>query len=129
VTGARGGATVAGGVHVAYGPEIRGFEAATIVPAGHIVLVGEPGAGRSDLIEALGRATRRRAEGGTMIEKVVETWHRFLAGERPEALDGLLADDVVHGAFRYTKQVLAGDVAMLEFERQIRPRRRHHPLR
>jgi hypothetical protein len=86
-----------------------------------------------------------------MIEKVVETWHRFLAGERPEALDGLLADDVVfyspivytpqrgkavttmylhaaaqtlpgdpvHGAFRYTKQVLAGDVAMLEFETTV----------
>jgi putative ATP-dependent endonuclease of the OLD family len=33
----------------------RGFEAATIVPGGHIVLVGEPGAGRSDLIEALDR--------------------------------------------------------------------------
>jgi hypothetical protein len=76
-----------------------------------------------------------------MIEKVVETWHRLLAGERPEALDGLLADDVVfyspivytpqhgkdvttmylqaavqalpgdsvHGAFHYTKQVLAGE--------------------
>lgn len=28
-----------------------------------------------------------------MIEKVVETWHRFLAGELPEALDGLLADE------------------------------------
>ena len=85
-----------------------------------------------------------------MIEKVVETWHRFLAGE-PEALDGLLADDVVfyspivytpqrgkdvtttylhaaaqtlpgdpgHGAFRYTKQVLAADVAMLEFETTV----------
>jgi hypothetical protein len=83
-----------------------------------------------------------------MIEKVVETWHRIVTGERPEALDGLLADDVVfyspivytplrgkavttmylraaaqtmpgdpvHGAFHYTKQVLAGDVAVLEFE-------------
>ena len=30
-----------------------------------------------------------------MIEKVVETWPRFLAGELPEALDCLLADDVV----------------------------------
>jgi hypothetical protein len=30
-----------------------------------------------------------------MIANVVETWHRFLAGERPEALDGLLAGDVV----------------------------------
>ena len=33
----------------------RGFEAITIVPAGHVLLVGEPGAGRSDVIEALGR--------------------------------------------------------------------------
>jgi hypothetical protein len=86
-----------------------------------------------------------------MIEKVVETWHRFHAGELPEVLDGLLADDVVFyspivytpqrgkdvttmylqaaaqtlpgdpadGAFRYTKQVLAGDVAMLEFETTV----------
>ena len=35
----------------------RGCESATIVSAGHIVLVGEPGAGRPDLIEALDRAT------------------------------------------------------------------------
>ena len=86
-----------------------------------------------------------------MIEKVVETWHRFLAGELPEALGGLLADDVVFyspivytpqrgkdlttmylhaaaqtlpghpadGAFHYTKQVLAGDVAVLEFETTV----------
>jgi putative ATP-dependent endonuclease of the OLD family len=33
----------------------RGLEQATIVPAGHVVLVGEPGAGRSDVIEALNR--------------------------------------------------------------------------
>jgi hypothetical protein len=30
-----------------------------------------------------------------MIKKVVETWHRVVAGELPEALDGLLADDLV----------------------------------
>ena len=86
-----------------------------------------------------------------MIEKVVETWHRYLAGELPEALGGLLADDVVFyspivytpqrgkdlttmylhaaaqtlpgdaagGAFHYTKQVLAGDVAVLEFETTV----------
>jgi hypothetical protein len=30
-----------------------------------------------------------------MTDKVVGIWHRFLAGERPEALDGLLGDDVV----------------------------------
>lgn len=86
-----------------------------------------------------------------MIDKVVETWHRVVTGERPEALDGLLADDVVfyspivytplrgkavttmyllaaaqtmpgdpvHGAFHYTKQVLAGDLAVLEFETTV----------
>jgi hypothetical protein len=86
-----------------------------------------------------------------MIKEVVETWQRVVAGERPEVLDGLLADDVVfyspivytpqrgkpvttmylsaavrtlpgdpvHGAFHYTKQVLAGDVAMLEFETTV----------
>jgi len=99
-----------------------------------------------------------------MIKKVIETWHRVAAGERPEALDDLLADDVVfyspivytpqrgkavttmylraaartlsgdpvHGAFHYTKQVLAGDVAMLEFETTVVGKYvngRHHPLR
>jgi len=86
-----------------------------------------------------------------MINTVIETWHQIVAGEPPEALDDLLADDVVfyspivytpqrgkalttmylraaaqtlpgdpvHGAFHYTKQVLAGDVAMLEFETTI----------
>jgi recombinational DNA repair ATPase RecF len=43
------------GVHVVTIRRFRGFEAATIVPAGRIVLVGEPGAGRSDLIEARDR--------------------------------------------------------------------------
>ncbi len=33
----------------------RGFETATIVPSGHVVLVGEPGAGRSDVTGALVR--------------------------------------------------------------------------
>jgi hypothetical protein len=85
------------------------------------------------------------------IEQVVERWHRHLAGELPEGLDGLLADEVVfyspvvytpqrgkavttlyleaakqalpgesgEGAFRYTKQVVAGDVAVLEFETTV----------
>jgi hypothetical protein len=40
-----------------------------------------------------------------MIAKVVETWHRFVAGELPEALDGLLADDVVfYSPMVYTPQ-------------------------
>jgi hypothetical protein len=30
-----------------------------------------------------------------MVGKVVETWQRFVVGELPEALDDLLADDVV----------------------------------
>ena len=91
-----------------------------------------------------------------MIEKTIEKWHRFIAGELPGGLDELLADDVVFyspivftpqegkeitkaylqaaagtlggepggaggsgsggGGFRYTKQVLGDDVAVLEFE-------------
>lgn len=95
-----------------------------------------------------------------MIEQVVETWHRIVAGKAPDALDDLLADDVVFyspvvftpqrgkditklylqaaavalpgeakqgsgdekgsgGKFRYTKQVLSGDVAVLEFETTV----------
>ena len=103
-----------------------------------------------------------------MIEHVVEQWHRYMKGDLPEGLDGLLDDDVVFyspivftpqrgkavttlylqaaavalpgdpdtgaspdatsgtassrdagGAFRYTKKVLDGDTAVLEFETTI----------
>jgi hypothetical protein len=99
-----------------------------------------------------------------MITEVIEQWHRYLKGQFPEALDELLADDVVFYSpvvytpqagkeitklylqaaavalpgsgdgssgsaapsgsdsprrFRYTKQVLAGDTAVLEFETTI----------
>ena len=81
-----------------------------------------------------------------MIEKAVEQWHRVVAGDR-EVLADLLADDVVFyspvvfppqrgkavtmlylqgaaqvlggGDFRYTKQVLAGRHAVLEFETTV----------
>jgi ketosteroid isomerase-like protein len=85
------------------------------------------------------------------IETVIDRWHGFMRGEEPNALDELLADDVVFyspvvytpqqgkgittvylqaaavalpgdggdGAFRYTKQVLAGDTAVLEFETTV----------
>jgi hypothetical protein len=40
-----------------------------------------------------------------MIKKVVELWHRVVAGKRPEALDGVLADDVVfYSPIVYTPQ-------------------------
>ena len=79
------------------------------------------------------------------IQDVVERWHAHLRGEVP--LDDLLADDVVFwspvvhtpqrgkdittlylrgaeqvlagGGFRYTKQVLSGDTAVLEFETEV----------
>ena len=82
-----------------------------------------------------------------MIADVVARWHQHLRGELPGGLDELLADDVVfwspvvhtpqHGkeitalylrgaeqvlggaAFRYTKQVLDGDTAVLEFETDV----------
>ena len=85
-----------------------------------------------------------------MIEQVIATWERFLSGEQPDALDLLLAEDVVFYSpivftpqrgkslttlylqaagqillgddeqpFRYTKQVLSGDTAVLEFETAI----------
>src|SRR4051794_28616795 len=80
----------------------------------------------------------------SMIEAVIERWHAFLADRKPERLDELLADEGVfyspvvytpqrgkeitslylHAAgqtlgspdFRYTKQVVTGDTAVLEFE-------------
>jgi hypothetical protein len=96
-----------------------------------------------------------------MIAEVIAQWHRYLKGELPDALDHLLADDVIFyspvvytpqagkeitklylraaavalpggdggpalpgasdgaGRFRYTKQVLAGDTAVLEFETTV----------
>jgi len=86
------------------------------------------------------------------IVDVVDRWHRFMRGDLPGGLDGLLDDDVVlyspvvftpqagkgivtlyltaaaltfpgdeaptssGRAFHYTKQVIAGDTAVLEFE-------------
>ena len=81
----------------------------------------------------------------SVIEQVLARWHRFIAGQDPGALDDLLADDVVFyspivftpqagkeittlyltaaaqtlggdGRFRYTKQVVDGGLAVLEFE-------------
>jgi ketosteroid isomerase-like protein len=86
-----------------------------------------------------------------VIEQTIERWHRHLSGADPNALDDLLADDVVFyspivytpqrgkavtmlylraaqqtlpgdggdGGFRYTKQILAGDTAVLEFETSV----------
>ncbi|AMT70062.1 nuclear transport factor 2 family protein [Mycobacteroides immunogenum] len=84
-----------------------------------------------------------------MINNVVETWHGIISGANPEALNDLLADDVVfyspvvftpqHGkpvtamyllaafatlagpenGFHYAKEVLAGNQAVLEFESTI----------
>lgn len=82
-----------------------------------------------------------------MIDDVIARWHRHLAGELPGGLDELLADDVVFHSpivytpqvglevttryldaaadvlntsdFRYTKQVAAGDTAVLEFETTV----------
>ena len=82
-----------------------------------------------------------------MIEDVIERWHRFIGGDLAGGLAELLADDVVFyspivftpqrgkdvtmlyleaakqtlgaGDFRYTKQVLAGDTAVLEFETSV----------
>lgn len=82
-----------------------------------------------------------------MIEKVIEKWHDFVRGDTKQVLEELLADDVEffspivftpqrgkeitalylmaasqtlgQGGFRYVKEVLAGDVAMLEFETTV----------
>jgi hypothetical protein len=93
---------------------------------------------------------RDERRGGSVIEDVIAGWHRYLAGELPDGLDVLLADDVVFyspvvytpqrgkfltkqyleaasralaggaaGSFEYTKQVLAGDTAVLEFETSV----------
>jgi hypothetical protein len=85
-----------------------------------------------------------------VIDDAIARRHRYLGGELPGGLDGLLADDVVfyspvvytpqrgkpvttqyleaasrtlaggaEGAFRYTKQVLSGSTAVLEFETSV----------
>ena len=82
-----------------------------------------------------------------MIDDVIARWHRYLEGELPGGLDGLLAEDVVFHSpvvftpqrgkqvtaqyltaaastlggedFRYTKQVVDGDTAVLEFETTV----------
>ena len=98
-----------------------------------------------------------------MIEQFIEKWHKYLKGQLPEGLDGLLAEDVIFyspvvytpqegreitklylaaaastfggdekesggasgpapsdpDAFRYTKQILSGNQAVLEFESRV----------
>lgn len=82
-----------------------------------------------------------------MIEQTIATWHRFVAGDPDVNLDDLLADDVVFyspvvftpqrgreitsrylrgatnvlgsEAFSYVKEVVAGDLAVLEFETTV----------
>jgi hypothetical protein len=79
-----------------------------------------------------------------VIEQVIEKWHGFVRGETTQGLEDLLADDVEffspivftpqrgkeitalyliaasqtlgRGGFRYTKELLGRDLAMLEFE-------------
>ena len=85
-----------------------------------------------------------------MIDDVIARWHRYMDGELSGSLDELLADDVVFyspvvftpqrgkeittlylagasqvlggDSFRYTKEVLAGNTAVLEFETSIEGR-------
>jgi ketosteroid isomerase-like protein len=88
-----------------------------------------------------------------VIDDVIARWHRYLGGDLPGGLAGLLAEDVVFyspvvhtpqrgtavttryleaatralvggaaGSFRYTKQVLSGDTAVLEFETSVEGR-------
>lgn len=82
-----------------------------------------------------------------MIDDVIDRWHRHLRGDLPGGLAELLADDVVFyspivftpqrgkaittaylaaaaqvlggAGFRYTKQVLQADTAVLEFETEV----------
>jgi len=82
-----------------------------------------------------------------VIDDAIARWHQYLGGELPGGLDELLADDVVFyspvvytpqrgkpvttqyleaasrtlagGTFQYTKQVLSGDTAVLEFETSV----------
>jgi hypothetical protein len=88
-----------------------------------------------------------------VIDDVIARWHRYMDGDLPGGLEGLLAEDVVFwspvvfapqrgkavtgqyleaasrvlaggpdGAFRYTKEVLSGDTAVLEFETTVEGR-------
>jgi hypothetical protein len=79
-----------------------------------------------------------------VIKKVVETWHWVVAGKLSEALDGLLADDVVfYSPIVYTPQrgkavttmylraaarTLPGDPAHgpFHYTKQVLARRRRH---
>ncbi|PCJ47253.1 MAG: hypothetical protein COA74_11980 [Gammaproteobacteria bacterium] len=83
-----------------------------------------------------------------MIEQTIEKWHSFVNDQQPKILDELLAEDVVFyspvtfkaqqgkalttmyltaaaatftasGIFNYTKEVLSGNQAVLEFESEL----------
>lgn len=78
----------------------RGFEAATVLPAGHVVLVGEPGGGRTDLIEGLERvfspeATRARVPTELDFfrsDKSQRAEVEVVVGDLPETLEQAFLD-------------------------------------
>ena len=55
-------------------------------------------------------------QGKAITTRYLQAAGQTLPGDRP---DGDAADDRPSGGFRYTKEVLAGDVAVLEFETTV----------
>ena len=77
----------------------RGFSDLLVRPKGHVVVMGEPGAGRSDLIEALARVLDAGAS-RTRITTELDFWNRDTSCPIRIALTlGELGDDVEQGFF------------------------------
>ena len=77
----------------------RGFSDLRVKPEGHVVVMGEPGAGRSDLIEALARVLDADAS-RTRITTELDFWNRNTSKPIKIALTlGELGDDIEQDFF------------------------------
>ena len=72
----------------------RGFELATIEPAGHVLLTGEPRTGRSNVIEGLDRVLSPESTRRTCRPSLISTSGTRVSRAEVEAVLGTLGEEV-----------------------------------
>ena len=92
----------------------RGFSALHVRPQGHVVVMGEPGAGRSDLIEALARVLDADTS-RTRITTELDFWNRNTSEPIQIAVTlGELGDDLEQDFFDHLELWDRSEESLLE---------------